>query len=272
MNKKLLALIFSFLGLIVGILGYDAYNSLDFSSCDLPSLPSGSAVVVEDVIDGDTFKIENGNSVRILNIDAPERGERCYIESKNRLEELILNKEVVLKEKGSDKYCRYLREVFKDGKDIGLKLVKEGFALAEDQSYIQAENRAKEEKTGCKWKEFKKIEKGGNTFEELTSSNTGLDVVEACEAGKEIGNQIIVEGFIIDTHRSETNTVFLNFEKVYPNHCFTAVIFDSDQFRFSSSPEDHYYRKKVRVKGIVKEYEGKPEIILKTPDQIEIGN
>jgi len=63
----------------------------------------------------------------------------------------------------------------------------------------------------------------------------------------------------------------LGFEKAYPNQCLTAVIFSSDLYKFVQSPEDYYSNKTVRIMGKVKEYEGRPEIILETPNQIEIG-
>ena len=74
---------------------------------NVPSLPDGANKLVTKVIDGDTFLIEGGYSVRILGIDADERGHPCYELAKKRLEELILNKEVRL-EKGKedlDQYC-----------------------------------------------------------------------------------------------------------------------------------------------------------------------
>ncbi len=55
---------------------------------------------------------------------------------------------------------------------------------------------------------------------------------------------MIIEGRVVDAYRSKTNTVFLNFEKPYPNHCFTGVIFSSDQYKFVQSPEDYYLNKK----------------------------
>lgn len=99
---------------------------------NIPELPNGISKFVTKVIDGDTFLIEGGYSVRILGIDADERSHTCYYAAKNRLEELILNKEVKL-EKGTesnDQWCRYLRYVFLDSENIGLRLVQEGFAVA----------------------------------------------------------------------------------------------------------------------------------------------
>ena len=51
---------------------------------------------------------------------------------------------------------------------------------------------------------------------------------------------------------------------------FTAVIFANRFSTFPSSPEDYYRGKKVRVTGTVKEYEGKPEIILGLASQIDV--
>ena len=253
-------------------------------SCEnVPELPDGVLKLATKIIDGDTFLIEGGYSVRILGIDADERGYPCYDEAKNGLEELILNKEVKL-EKGTedkDQWCRYLRYVFLGDKNISLELVKEGLAVArfspEDVKYREeitnAEKEAKENKIGCKWgeKEIVKEEKGEFQWQNLTSELTGLKVIGACQAGNYYGKEMIVEGKVADGYRSKTNTVFLNFEKPYPNQCFSAVIFSSDLYKFVQNPEDYYLGKTVRIIGEVKEYQGRPEIILENPSQIEIG-
>ncbi len=70
---------------------------LQFKNCEnLPDLPDGSFKLVTKVIDGDTFLIEVGYSVRILGIDADEKGYFCYEPAKIALENLILNKKVRL--------------------------------------------------------------------------------------------------------------------------------------------------------------------------------
>lgn len=253
---------------------------------NIPDLADGVLKLATKVIDGDTFLIEGGYSVRILGIDADERGYPCYDAAKSGLEELILNKEVKL-EKGIedlDQYCRYLRYTFLDDKNISLELVKEGLAVArfspEDVKYraeiTEAENTAKESKIGCKWSASAEAtaDKGGRVdfqWEKLTPELTGLKVIGACQAGNYYGKEMMVEGKIAATTRSKTNTVFLNFEKPYPNQCFTGVIFSSDQYKFVASPEDYYSNKTIRIKGEIKEYQGKPEIILENPSQTEVG-
>ena len=254
---------------------------------NIPELQDGALKLATKIIDGDTFLIEGGYSVRILGIDADERGYPCYEAAKNKLEELILNQEVKL-EKGTedkDQWCRYLRYIFLNDKNISLELVKEGLAVArfspEDVKYreevTQAEKEAKENKIGCKWSTETKTptegeEKEQFQWEKLTTEKLGFDVVLACEAGKYLGRELIVEGKVADAyHDSKSNTVFFNFEKAYPNQCFTAVIFSSDLYKFVQNPEDYYLNKTVRIMGEVKEYQGRPEIILETPNQIEIG-
>jgi micrococcal nuclease len=255
---------------------------------NIPELADGALKLVTKVIDGDTFLIEGGYSVRILGIDTDERGYPCYEAAKNGLEELILNKEVRL-EKGKedlDQWCRYLRYVFLGSQNISLELVKKGLAVArfspEDVKYreeiAEAEKEAKDNKVGCKWAETKAVKdknedkKAVLQWEKLTTEKLGFDVVGACLAGKYLGRELIVEGKVVDTHRDlKSNTVFLNFEKAYPNQCFTGVIFSSDLYKFVQNPENYYLNKTVRIVGEVKEYRGRPQIILETPNQIEVG-
>lgn len=121
---------------------------------------------VGKVIDGDTVII-NGESVRLLGMDTAERGEPCYKEAKTRLEELVLNKNVLLERgvENKDQYKRLLRFIFVNvnGTDVAvnLRLVQEGLAIArfyDDKKYkeeiIEAEKYARENKIGCKWQSF----------------------------------------------------------------------------------------------------------------------
>jgi micrococcal nuclease len=251
---------------------------------NIPELEDGALKLATKIIDGDTFLIEGGYSVRILGIDADERGYPCYEAAKNDLEELILNKEVKLVKgtEDKDKWCRYLRYVFLDDKNIGLELVRQGLAVARSSAQeikyqkeiALAEKAAKENKIGCKWSSQGLIEEKERSefrWEKLTKELTGLKIIEACQAGNYYGEELIVEGKVVSTYRSKTNTVFLNFGEPYPKQCFTGVIFSSDQYKFVASPEKYYSGKRVRIRGKIKEYQGKPEIILKDPSQIEVG-
>jgi len=138
-------------------------NQAENTDCkNLPELPDDATKRVTKVLDGDTFIIEGGHSVRLLGIDADESGYRCYDGAKQKLEELALNKEVKL-DKGAtnyDQYCRYLRYPFINDKNISLELVKQGLAIARftanqakyKQQIVEAEQEAKENKKGCGWR------------------------------------------------------------------------------------------------------------------------
>lgn len=84
---------------------------------------------VVEVIDGDTFKLENKQTIRLASVDAPEVG-NCYSgEATKALSKLILNKRVVLLEPYSDKYNRVIALVIQDGQVINEVMVRNGFAV-----------------------------------------------------------------------------------------------------------------------------------------------
>ena len=246
---------------------------------------ASSSALVTKVIDGDTIVVEGGYHVRLLGIDADERGYPCFQQAKERLEELILNRKVRLVKGSSDtdRYGRCLRYVFLGQKNIDLELVKDGLAVArfynEEEEYRQEIQRAEKEAIrqgiGCKWSGSageQSVQAQGNLSWQRLIKKAGLpDIIDACRAGDYPGKERIIQGKVVDSYRTEKGTVFLNFGRPYPEQCFTAVIFSSYGKKFVSNPEDYYLNKIVRVRGRIKEYRGKPEIILKSPNQIEPG-
>ena len=85
---------------------------------------------VTRIVDGDTIKINNNETIRFLGINTPERGEEYYQEAKEFLEKLILNKTIKI-ERGKedrDQYERLLRYVFLENENINLELVENGLA------------------------------------------------------------------------------------------------------------------------------------------------
>lgn len=93
--------------------------------------------LVIEVIDGDTIKTQN-ETIRLLDINTPEKGEKCYEEAKERLEELVLGKEVWLErdKEDYDQYNRKLRYIFfyenknpsSHESHVNLMLLREGLA------------------------------------------------------------------------------------------------------------------------------------------------
>lgn len=103
---------------------------------------------------------------------------------------------------------------------------------------------------------------------EATESSPTTEVVSWQDAAAFVGQTVIVEGQVVDTYNSG-KVVFLNFDEDYRN-TFTVVIFPDAWPLFPQPPEDMYRGRWVRVTGWVKMYEGAPEIIVETPDAIEI--
>ncbi|MEK6692883.1 MAG: hypothetical protein AABY44_05590 [Nitrospirota bacterium] len=106
--------------------------------------------------------------------------------------------------------------------------------------------------------------------EERPTKPLAKDIISWQDADKYYGQHKTVDGIIVKTNNTG-KTVFLNFHPNWKRY-FTAVIFDRDFHLFPNNPEKYYLNKHVRVTGIIKEYKGKPEIILTSPDQIRILN
>ena len=120
-------------------------------------IPQGESVKVTRVVDGDTIKIEGGQTVRYIGIDTPEtvhpqKTVECFgREASNKNKELVEGKFVQLEKDVSevDKYGRLLRYIYVDGVFANELLVKEGFAHASsyppDVEYQDLLNSAQQE-------------------------------------------------------------------------------------------------------------------------------
>lgn len=107
-----------------------------------------------------------------------------------------------------------------------------------------------------------------NTQTDASRQKKHLEVIPWQDVDKHYGEYATVEGTIVATHNSG-KVCFLNFHRDY-RRSFTAVIFASTFPLFPANPEKYYYDKKVRISGQIKEYNGRPEIILDNPSQIEV--
>jgi endonuclease YncB( thermonuclease family) len=89
--------------------------------------------VVKFVADGDSLELRDGRGVRLLQIDAPERGECHYAASGRALERLARpGQEVRLEADPAldqrDRHGRLLRYLHARGRNVNLALVAEGAA------------------------------------------------------------------------------------------------------------------------------------------------
>lgn len=167
------------LPLIAIVIGYFYYLStvvefsppIDVATSPIPteitmSEPNQStdSAVVARVVDGDTLKLADGQTVRLIGIDTPEtvdprRGVQCFgQEASDKAKELLTDQVIRLEKDVSetDRYQRLLRYVYVDELFINLYLVEQGYARASSyppdvkyqQLFKQAEQNARQNSLG----------------------------------------------------------------------------------------------------------------------------
>ena len=106
--------------------------------------------------DGDSITVLRGREqvrVRLVDIDAPERGQPFGSRSKQSLESMVKGKEVRVVERGKDRYDRILGRVYRGDLDVNAEQVRLGMAwvyrpVARDMSLYEIEANAREMKHG----------------------------------------------------------------------------------------------------------------------------
>ena len=159
--------------IVASMLGFDYEKLLKTSPRSNPDI-YGTEVRLVEAKDGDTVQLEKGMPIRLVGIDAPEKGKPFYNESRAFLMELVEDKviEVEYVQKQNDNYgrlrgylwveCDYPNQKYcLDGKmNVNVALVGNGMATMKiEKSFVslkpdyskelqEAENEAKEKKLG----------------------------------------------------------------------------------------------------------------------------
>jgi len=90
-------------------------------------------VIVASVVDGDTLRLADGQTIRLIGVDSPERGECGFGPATSLTKSLTLGKRVTLgtgARDDRDRYGRLLRYVQVGSTDVGLELLRAGLATA----------------------------------------------------------------------------------------------------------------------------------------------
>lgn len=121
-RNKIEVIVFIFAVLLIVI----SYPKIDKTLEDFFEIEN--YVKIKRVIDGDTVVSEN-QTIRLLGINTPERGEKYYEEAKEFVEKRILNKTVklVYGEDKKDLYRRTLAYIYFNGTNINKEIIEKGY-------------------------------------------------------------------------------------------------------------------------------------------------
>jgi DNA/RNA endonuclease YhcR with UshA esterase domain len=103
----------------------------------------------------------------------------------------------------------------------------------------------------------------------LTAAPALAETITAAEAKNHVGQNVTVEGVVSEVHHVQSGrATLIDMGGSYPNNAFTAVIFKDDFSKFPNA--DSLAGKTIDVIGQIKEYRGRPEILLKDAGQIKV--
>jgi hypothetical protein len=90
--------------------------------------------------------------------------------------------------------------------------------------------------------------------------------IGAADAKSHVGQTAVVEAAVSDVRTARSGVTFIDMDGRYPDNRFVAVIFVSDLAKFPGV--QGLAGKTVAVSGPVELYQGRPEIILRSAEQL----
>lgn len=97
------------------------------------------------------------------------------------------------------------------------------------------------------------------------------DTITAADAAAHVGEHQTVCGVVASSKYADSTNrkpTFLNLDRPYPSHIFTALIWGDDRPSFKVAPEVAFRGKRICVSGTIELYKGRPEIIVRSPTAI----
>ena len=102
----------------------------------------------------------------------------------------------------------------------------------------------------------------------IIATDFAQEKISAKDAANYIGKSVTVIDTVSSVYLSKTGTYFINMGGEYPDNDFTAVIFKSNSSKFHDVKS--LEGKVIEVSGKIKEYQGKPEIVVVKKTQVKI--
>jgi endonuclease YncB( thermonuclease family) len=138
-------------------------------------------VIIQRVIDGDTVELQDGRTVRLLNINTEEKGRAWSSEASEYLSR-YLNKSVEIEVSGVGKYGRILGRLYSGEEYLNLEIVRLGLAHvylveeSEEKEFKKVEEKAREEEIGI----WEKSEYDGCLDVEINKKDEYLVIEDIC--------------------------------------------------------------------------------------------
>ncbi len=230
------------------------------------------------VIDGDTFVIDTGQRVRLIGVDAPEKGdtrrdvEFYAIEAMRFLSQSIQGRRVCLKKdplhkEDKDQYGRLLRYLFVGDRFINLELLKKGYAYVFTsypfswiEEFRRAESEARAKALGLWDNEKRCLWERALTEAMKRADACGRDgTICPWQADRYVGRRVTVLMFV---HRvmEGREYVFLDSERDYHSQLNLRVLLPSKKV-----PDPYgFLGRAVEATGRVELYKGRPELRAET--------
>lgn len=124
----------------------------------MPTVSSAGTLTgrVVGISDGDTLTVlidRQQMRVRLVEIDAPEKGQAFGNRSKQSLSDMCFGRDAQIEERGRDRYGRALGRVYCDGIDANAEQIRQGMAWVYDKyvtehSLYRLQDEAKAAKRG----------------------------------------------------------------------------------------------------------------------------
>jgi hypothetical protein len=103
-----------------------------------------------------------------------------------------------------------------------------------------------------------------------TSESVSTEKLTTAQAKNHVGKNATVCGVVaiaIYANSSHRQPTLICFDNYYPHQSFTAVIWGEDRSKFGT-PETTLNGKEICVSGVIEEYQGKPQIVLRRKGQL----
>jgi len=93
--------------------------------------------------------------------------------------------------------------------------------------------------------------------------------VDFHDAASQAGQTGCVSGRVLKVFASKRGITFFDFCQDYHDCPFTSVVFSSDKNKFGDLQS--LAGKQIEIRGLINVYQGKPEIVVRDPEQIHVA-